>query len=664
MKKFFALVLSIFMLIGNSVVFAEDTTSSEKLEKIILSVKEKIDIPEEYTEFDYSFNSSEDKNLYYLNWTKESNESNNDKQEITVSIDEDGNIFSYSFFDMKNNENDFSKKKSKQECLKVAEDFLKKVLPNNYSEFKLFNSNGNENFVFKQFKNDVPVRFNQIEIYVDPVNLNVITYEFSNADYLNCNFEDLTGIIDKEKAFDLISSNIKLEPEYIFNYDYKTKEKNVFLVYSPRNFFSKAIEAKTSKLIHCDEFNNSRYTNEKLEYSKDSSESEGLSEKEIAEIESSKNLLSKEEANLEIQKLLPKGVDLKEMLNANLSKDLVDVDKYIWNIEYDNGYASINAKTKQLIHFMTYNFDEIDEKDSYDGISQEKKDKAYEYIKKVAPDKVNNIKLIEENSNYWGLNYVRQINGFNFLENAIDITFDKDGNIESYACFWYDSIEFPKENNIMNKNDILGKIRNIAGFDLNYEICKRNTESDVVLAYSFNDFYKLAPYFDAVNGKELNYNGSEYIRKFNIPDEYPDVKGHWCEKYVNMLLNNGIYVERELFLPDEKITKGEFFEVYGSRYGTFDVDFKDFKDNNGFITRKEMCNVITNIFNYTKLTDKDIFKNPFKDIDESFDGFGNMAIANALGIITADNEGKIYPDRFVTNAEVSKIICVLNDILS
>ena len=311
MKKFFALVLSLFMLIGNSVVFAEDTTSSEKLEKIILSVKEKIDIPEEYTEFDYSFNSSEDKNLYYLNWTKESNESNNDKQEITVSIDEDGNIFSYSFFDMKNNENDFSKKKSKQECLKVAEDFLKKVLPNNYSEFKLFNSNGNENFVFKQFKNDVPVRFNQIEIYVDPVNLNVITYEFSNADYLNCNFEDLTGIIDKEKAFDLISSNIKLEPEYIFNYDYKTKEKNVFLVYSPRNFFSKAIEAKTSKLIHCDEFNNSRYTNEKLEYSKDSSESEGLSEKEIAEIESSKNLLSKEEANLEIQKLLPKGVDLK-----------------------------------------------------------------------------------------------------------------------------------------------------------------------------------------------------------------------------------------------------------------------------------------------------------------------------------------------------------------
>ena len=52
MKKFISIMLSVIMLSSASFVYAGEI--SDTIQNVITSVKEKIDIPDEFSEFDYS----------------------------------------------------------------------------------------------------------------------------------------------------------------------------------------------------------------------------------------------------------------------------------------------------------------------------------------------------------------------------------------------------------------------------------------------------------------------------------------------------------------------------------------------------------------------------------------------------------------------------------
>jgi len=669
MKKFIAVLLSSAMMFGGvRGVFADEVIPTA-LEQTILTVKDKIGIPKEYSEFKYEINTFDgsEKERYTLIWEKKEFDEEKGRDSISAGVDAEGNIYFYENYGIIADKRDGSLKnqKSKSECLKAAEDFLKKILPENYSEFELCDSNGNNHFVFRQNKNDVPVRFNLAEVTVDSETLGIVSYNFNKADYADGNFEDKASVISEKDASDIFFENVKFEPEYFFNYDYRTKEKSVFLAYNPERLYGNSIDAKTGDLIKCDVYNYMFARTEDSMNDKESGASKGeeinLSEQEISEVEQSKDLLSKEEADSEIRKVLPESVRFKELQSAFLSKENID-DKYTWIIDYENGYASIDAKTKKLKNFYLYNNNNGDfpTDGKKEEVSEERKAKALEYINKIAPEKVESIEFSEESSAY-DLNFKRKVNGFDFNDNYINVTFDKDGNIISYSSYWYDSVKFPKAENIIDGKKIYEEIKDKAGFDLIYEYCEQNNKNNIVLSYSFINGDNTAPLIDAVTGKELGYDGKEYKREFKLPESYPDVKGHWCEKYVNMLLNNGIYVKREMFLPDEKITKAELLEFYNN-FG--EETRKAFKDNKDFISRKEICKVISKTLGYGKLAEKkDAFNNPFVDVSDTDDGFGFMAAANALGIITADGGGNFYPDREITNAEAAKIICDLEELI-
>jgi len=92
MKKLLSLLccLSIFL---SSFAFAKtDEPLTTDLERVILIAKSKVDIPEEYSEFEYDFSSetSYSKAYWRLVWTKP-----DEYNGITVSIDNDGNILNY-----------------------------------------------------------------------------------------------------------------------------------------------------------------------------------------------------------------------------------------------------------------------------------------------------------------------------------------------------------------------------------------------------------------------------------------------------------------------------------------------------------------------------------------------------------------------------------------
>ncbi len=697
MKKFVAFVLSVFMTFGGAnFIFAENNIP-EVLEQTILSVKDRLNIPEEYSEFEYIINNYNGKEKYNMVWSKpgtlvgaDTKEEDYGNDEIRVNVDTEGNIFSYTNWRDNYEKSTIADKKSKEECLKAAQNFIQMVIPENYSEFRLEKnlSSGNQ-FVFRQYKGDIPVRFNTINVSVDSVELRVERYYYENADYLKKDFPSAEGVMDLEKAVTEFSSKIPVEPEYIFNYDYKTKEKKVFIAYRPKSsFYNKALDAKTGDLIECNTFNGENYRSANTMEMDDASTKEsggGLSVQERAKIEEAKGLISKEEADNEIKKLLPVGASLNDMQSADLMKDEID-GNYIWNLSYENGDAAYDATNKQLKRFYIYDMAQETSEEAdiipgdYDSILASRKSQAEEYIKTVASDKFDSVEFAEKDSDIYELSFVRKVNGLSFPENCLRVVFDKDGKISNYYSEWYNSIEFPKADGLISSADIVNKSRDLFGFGLVYELGRKigspydefkiqksrnksDLKNDIILSYSFIDMDSHAPFISANTGKEINYDGTDF-KGFNVPESYPDIAGHWCEKYVNALLNNDIYIKNadgEInFLPDNEITKNQLFEFYGNFYNN-DIK-KALKDKEEPITKKELCGIVRDFLGFVKIADKDIFKNPFSDVTDDNPDLGSMVISNALDMLTADENGNFNPDKYVTNAEAAKVLYMLEEL--
>jgi len=705
MKRFAAFVLSVFMTFsGTNIIFAENSIP-EALEQAILSVKDRLDISEEYSEFEYSIHNYDEKEKYSLTWSKpgtlvgaDTKEKVYNNDEIVVNIDAGGNIFSYTHWNDDSQKSTIVDKKSREECLNAAQNFLKMVLPNNYSEFRFEKDlSANDQFVFRQYKGDIPVRFNTVNILINNVSLNVERFYFENADYLKKDFGNSEGVMDLEKAITEFSNKISIEPEYIFKYDYKTKDKKVFIAYRPKElFYNKALDAKTGDLIENRTYNDGEYTRasgvadatSNLSAKEEDYDS-GLSEQEVAKIEEAKGLISEEDADREIKNLLPEGVKLGEKQSAQLKKDRID-GKYVWDIDYENGYAAYDAANKKLIRFYSYkdmsevvkdmpeevaDADKINF-DDYDNFLASRKAEAEEYIKKVAPDKIDSVEFLEKYSKPYDLIFVRKVNGLSFSENAVKVEFDNNGKIKAYYCDWYNSVEFPEPNNLLPASDIIKKFKDLAGFGLTYELGRKigspaeelkleisgqTPKEDVILSYSFINLGVRAPLISAQTGQEINYDGTDFKGILDIPESYADISDHWCEKYVNALLNSGIYIkhseDNKNFLPNNEITKNQLFEFYGNFY---DDDIEEvLKDKNEPITKKELCKIISMFFKYVNIAEKDIFKNPFNDVDDNDADLGTMAIANALDILTVDKDGNFNPNKYITNAEAAKVLYML-----
>jgi len=160
MKKLLSLLccLSIFL---SSFAFAKtDEPLTTDLERVILIAKSKVDIPEEYSEFEYDFSSetSYSKAYWRLVWTKP-----DEYNGITVSIDNDGNILNYySRADKISNPKPVY---LKDELKANADSFLLKIAPDvfsklNYQEAK-FNGTyaGTYTYSYTRIENNILMLF-------------------------------------------------------------------------------------------------------------------------------------------------------------------------------------------------------------------------------------------------------------------------------------------------------------------------------------------------------------------------------------------------------------------------------------------------------------------------------------------------------------------------
>lgn len=101
-----------------------------------------------------------------------------------------------------------------QKALKISKNALAVLAPNHTGDYVLSGSTSNGVFSFVRNVNGVEFSANQINIYVDMTNGNVVWYDFS---YSNIEFPSLKKVIPKDKISKVFFENSNFEPVYVLN---------------------------------------------------------------------------------------------------------------------------------------------------------------------------------------------------------------------------------------------------------------------------------------------------------------------------------------------------------------------------------------------------------------------------------------------------------------
>lgn len=673
-RKLLSVLLIMIITVTSSVsAFAADNDGSS-LEKAIISAKSIITVPSNYSDFSYYYNENTEENKskgsYTLEWA------NKDGGSISINVDNYGNILGYSKFDSKNDSSGLAKI-SNDDAKGIAEKFLQKSIKLKQGSIKIIDDESNLSqssdyeFKFGQFVNDIQVSFNTINVSVNKYTGEVTSLTRSENDIKEYTFEAKDSTINKEEAKKAYLDKIGIDLKYYSRYDYKNKKLNVFPAYSIKQDKLQGIDAKTSEVVNIYSDNiigGKGFNNSSESITEDSSvamEKGSLTKEEINEIEKTAQLISKEKAEKVIRDSFDSLQSNDKVNNVSLEKsDYVD-NKYIWNISFENGNGSVDAKTGELLNFYFYdNNKKVENNISY----SDAKNKCDSFLKKVSGEKYTKVKNIskeeKDESDYYTFKYVRMVNGYEYVNNYLFISIDKDtGKIINYQNNWFVNITFPSINNVISKDIVFDKISSDIGFGLQYE---KTDKDKVSLIYNFNnlqDSYLLDP----ITGVRIGYDGKKY-KENNLPT-YTDITGHAYENVIKELLNNGYYLKGDKFNPDSYITQANFFKyLYAPDMSYYDEDElyemlitnkiikSEEKLPNHILTNGEVAEYVVRYLNYEPIAkNSQIFTNPFKDnVSNKLKGYA--AICYGLDIIKGDNNGNFNEKNNVTNAESAQVI--------
>lgn len=662
------LILSTIFMTSISTFAAESENESETLKQLILKVNQVIEIPKEYNDFSYSLNNSDIRgkniDIWSLNWA------NDTYSNISVSIDSEGNFYSY-YKNLYNNTETGTGNFSRNDSKQVAQQFLEKVIPTYVNQLREDDNaintirGNNHTFRYKLYVNDIPVEFSLVTVNVNKYTNEVIGFSADGLEDIN--YPSSNNIITKQDAKKLYLDRVGVNLKYYSYFDYKTKKLKVFPAYS-LNDDNIAIDSNTGKLMLLHSYGFNPLTKEAAA-DEMSVSAGGLTPEEEAEVKNTSNLISKEKAESIVRENVPIISSDMKVSSVSLSKSNID-SKYIYSIYFEEAFAQVNAVTGELISFFSY---KPTETGSLDLSQTKSKEIAQQFLEKVASDKLTQTRYDEpyivENPQEIGSNYqfkfIRQINGIDFIDNYLNVEIDKTtGDIVRYSNTWYDNVAINDIGYVMTDEIAFDKFDEVGKFGLSYSMVD---EDKVGLVYKFTNLdngYLLDP----IKSVRLDYKGEEYSDE-SLP-EYSDIKGHWCEEYVTKLLENGYYIKGDKFNPNNQITQIRFLKyLYSPRQNSFNTDDefyqglieKELIDKedvtpNSYITLQDAAKFITKYMGYEKLAvHPEIFANLFENkVSDEYKGY--ITICYSLGIIEANADNTIRNSDSITNAQTAKMI--------
>ncbi len=712
-KSVLAGVLACTMLLGTAgAVFASDSTASytaqnnsEAEQKSMLAalttVKQRIEIPEELTEFSYDYTENELASTFRFTWSAPANENYSC---LSISIT-DGIITGYNYFGGKY-DMDYADEEhlsigalTPSELYKKAEKELMRINPTLKNRIRLQTEKTYANIYSDHVTIPVTRVFKGIPVENDRgvIRVNKDTGElvsFSLSWHPNASFklaDEAISVTEAEKAY---AEMIDLEPVYSVEYDYETQTYSTQLYYRQTDWGEiNAFTGEKSDFIADGYFTDDNAVNGELDSDEAAPEagdkgSVSFTDAELTELENKEKLITAEKLaeimdNIEffcdMDGMEPASFDIRTkkvndskryIINAYYNgRGYSESDGEIYPIEYDksddysedyyvdnrNVYVTADAETGEII---SYSFYKSDSSVSNTDRTAEAEKKLVDIAKTLAGDKYSEYRLNNIGSSSWEesdmfgnptgiVNYYsyyahfdRYVNGIKVENDSMSLTLNADDlSLSDYFINHTFGVDFISTKNMLSESAVIKKIWKQTELDLYYKARTIDGKTRTVLVYGCDSALDC----NAITGELV------YGRYADEIPEYSDISGEFAEK-VEHLLFYGIGFDDKggKFSPDTAITAYEFTSFLGG------VSYLA-SDSDGVLNRAEAVKMLVSAIygdSVAKMTD--IFKAPFSDVPENSEYVGYIAIAKASSLIP---DGDTFnPDGAFTRKDAVEII--------
>ena len=704
LKKVVALLLTLCMLF--SVVIPTQSFAQEKeLEEVIKSVKQKVDVPEKLTEFNYSVFTQQDKNVWNLSWnSKDSNDGN-----VNMNVLDDGTIQNYNYYKGYSNPQNQGKlpKMSRQDAQKLAETFIRKVNPEIIPQLKIDENSQQSlmdntyNFNFLRYVNNIPFRANNVSVDVNLQDGYVQSfYRNWNDDLQFPSSNEAISLEDAKKAY-----KEKLGLTLLYNYRIEDEKIVTYLAYQPK-YDSYYIDALTGEKVKLQNDNYYPRMADGMGNMKESVNSGEMTPQEQNAVDEMSTILNREQVEKIARDNQLFGLTEKfKVSNAGLYKDWLPSKNLTWNLDFlkdgDNGYRNVSvrldAKTGEILSFYINSsnnddaFAKLNKEESKADVQKFLNEFCLEKFKNTVFDEnfegfVRPIELLSQKElpKSYNFRYLRKVNGIAFLGNFLNVGFDSvSGKVTSLDSQWFDAKFDPLDKTISVEN-AYDKLFKEIGYDLQYrteynpdinmKYPTKDIQLEVKLVYAPNP--KKPALIDALKGIVLNNDGTPY--KDNKTIKYSDIESSFAKNEISFLSQYGIAFDGEKFRPTYKITQKEFLYLIAKVQNPYEqYALKNKKDTerlysylirdgivkesekapNAIITKEETAKFIIRVMKYDRIAElKDVLNCNFEDKESmNPDLIGYITLANGLGIVKGD-DGKFNPKLNVTREQAAVII--------
>jgi hypothetical protein len=694
LKKIISVILAAAMAVTLMLpAMASTATSTDMgLENAIKSVKERIDIPKEFTKFSYDISNYGNQNSWRLTWSEEKANNN-----ISVTIDENNMIRYYSAYNDSTSYDKKIPKYSEEQGLQIAEKFINKLDSKLLQQFKRvkatdynsFDNNYNYNYIRQ---------INGIVYSEDSIRVNVNKYTGEinnyNCDYnKDVSFEDSSKIISLDQAKKAFIDKLGLYLVYKVKTDENDK-KTTYLAYVPKYSF-KYIDAVTGNVET--DTNSGRFT--AFNTSEDSlkkfggmaaGEKVALTPGELEAVKGMSDIISKEDIDKKMRAVAVLNIDSAfKLTDAYLNKGWRSNGDFIWNLNYSKLInkdtneslevsVSADARTGEIQNFWSTSSYDKDAKPI--KTKEEAKAICDDVLKTLLPTKYAKLKYNDLNNDTglvdsktqsrFTFNYVRVENGIECPSESVNIAFDNlSGKVSSFDCSWTKDLVFVDPKPAITLEKAYDVLFSKIGYGIQYinDKIDDNDTSDKKIVPQTKSNKAVLGYFvsndkpaviSAATGDILTQSGDLY--KSNGISDYTDIKGLKAENQIKILTQMSIKYKESELKPQAEVLQKDYFMLLLKLNDSYNFDSlsddkaleqmyiflvrqgiitKNEQAPNSTMNREQAAKYFVRFLGMGKVAEiKGIYKTDFKDANKiTPDLMGYVCIASGFKAINGSN---------------------------
>ena len=523
----------------------------------------------------------------------------------------------------------------------------------------------------------------------------------------------------EEAARELLKSTLSLRLEYVLDWDGKEgSEKKAVLRYLPNSTDEFYVDAATGELVNLTELQRKlreQYstgaggmfnTSLKAETADAAEAGPTLTDTELEGVAKLEGVLDKDALDGKIKAWKELGLNSYTLGSASYTVDRETGDvtarvSYAKNSEegISRRYVTLDAKTGELFSMYGNNAGYvIPEEDSkeYKALltPQAAQAKGEAFLKALWGDQFAKTERYSEvegetKAMDYSFTFAQKVNGYFFPANSISVRVDAaDGSIMGFSKGFDEDVTFDDAEGLISEEAAIDAWCRSYPVELGYmEIpvaLDMTKEYELLRNAGYSYYNSLKPGY-ALGDRDGWYTGvdaktGELVKSETTEPErmaYDDLEGHWAAEILNELARYNVGWWGGKAQPDKALTQLDYIALLASANGygydpaeTENVDYlydfayrqglltKEERQEDKVLTRTEVVKMFLNSEGYASVAQlPGIFRCDFTDAGEIAEAdLGYAALAQGLGIIGGDSQGRYAPERTAVRSEAAVML--------